>query len=386
MIRLLFLSGSLMMKSCDPSSRMVTNDLSFWTVGSSGVEERFCETFYESLQELEKDREVLNRFLLTLALRPLSEAEIVHRSRLAESRVRDLVEKLGSMGVIEEEDGLWKTTLPVVADPQMKRIKADIRPMTEAVAGYFRDALPRLRTAYVTAKSPGDPCWTDAAHLMVDKFIIDGPFHRNVNRLQRERSVRTDPPDKPRVIPAFFLEQGEHFSTFGTNWYKFTQGGGQREVYVLHGGVMDRFTIPMNAYRGDAGFASILFQITRGDGLSNLTIGEKNTLEDLGWIIEDRLLVPIIEANTIRSLFPLFDEIGREAAETAAGDLSILDASFRASPYARFLEHDDDYRQVCIHTLFSSVIERLVDEELLPPIPDPVPDHFAVFLVKGRLF
>ena len=370
--------------ACSIQDRSRATDLSFWTVGNGeGLRERFGPEFYQSLSALEKDKETLNRFLLTVAERPLTEAQILRRSGLASSQVKDLISRLHSMRVIVEDGDRWKTTLPVVTDRQMKQIQADLQPMAGAIVRYLRGEMGHLKAAYDDAKSPFDPEWREAAHLIIDKFVIDGPFHSAVNKLERERHADHS---QSRIIPVFFLEQGEHFSTFGTNWYPFTVDGDQREVYVLHGAAFDRYAIPMNRHRGDSEFTAILFKLDQGGGLSALTPAEKEVLTRLQWIADDRLVVPMVEAHTIRSLFPLFSKIGAEAAEAASAHFSILDASYEQSPYAAFLENRQDYIQVCIHTLFSTIIEALVDTGALPPIPECVTDHFGVYIILGKLY
>jgi len=36
--------------------------------------------------------------------------------------------------------------------------------------------------------------------------------------------------------------------------------------------------------------------------------------------------------------------------------------------------------------MFSSIINELIEMKALPPIPDPAPDHFGVYITQGGNF
>lgn len=132
--------------------------------------------------------------------------------------------------------------------------------------------------------------------------------------LERERGVdQRDYSREQQIIPAFFLERGEHFSTFGANWHVFHEGDAQREVYVLHGSVFRRYDIRMNAHRNDAVLSAALFGLTPAGGIESLAANERETLRGLGWIENDRLLVPVVQATTIKALMPVMEKIGAAA-------------------------------------------------------------------------
>ncbi len=56
------------------------------------------------------------------------------------------------------------------------------------------------------------------------------------------------------------------------------------------------------------------------------------------------------------------------------------------SPYSEFFDASGDYIQGCYHTLFYIIFKKLVETELLPPIPEPVPDYFGVFINLGHVY
>jgi hypothetical protein len=277
-------------------------------------------------------------------------------------------------------------TLPVITDDQMKMIKKDLAPTANRVAEFLEREIHQIRTLYDEVKSPQDPEWEDISHLIISKFIIDGTFHSNLNRLKRE-SVVGGPDDRSMsVVPAFFLQNGGNNSNFGCNWYKFNEGDDQREVYVLHGAIFARYTIAMNEYRGDQHFSAGLFNISPEGGIQSLTDRQKGMLKNLDWIADDRLQVPIVKAGTIETLWPAMENIGRAAAEVAFARFADITDSYNNSTYSKFLDNDEDYIQVLIHSLFGLTIEHLMRSGTVSQIPEPVPEYFGVYFVFGKLF
>jgi hypothetical protein len=362
-------------------------EFTFYIVGSSGINARFGTNIYQALDSLRENTDQLDEFLFSIAEEPLTMDQLQLRSGLTQSQVEYFIAYLDSCNLIKEYDqNRWATTLPVITDNQMKIIRKDLAPMANSVAQYFKKELHPIRTRYDKVKSPVDPSWEDISHLIVSKFIIDGTFHSHLNRLKRESDAGERDNRKMSVIPAFFLQKGGNNSNFGCNWYKFNEGDDQREVYVLHGAILDRYDIAMNKYRGDQHFSAGLFNISPEGGIYSLTGREKEMLRNLDWISGDRLLVPIVKAGTIKSLWPAMENIGRDAAEVAFAKFTDITDSYNKSTYSKFLDYDEDYIQVLIHSLFSLTIERLVRSGTVSQIPKPVPESFGVYLVFGKLF
>jgi hypothetical protein len=101
----------------------------------------------------------------------------------------------------------------------MKIIRKDLTPMANSVAQYLKKEAPQIRALYDEVKFPLDPSWEDVSHLIISKFIIDGTFHSNLNKLKRESDNQII-----SVIPAYIRQKGEDNSNFGCNWYKFNSG------------------------------------------------------------------------------------------------------------------------------------------------------------------
>jgi hypothetical protein len=385
---LILLSCSFCLVCCSNFSQSGRNhgELKFWTVGD-GINTRFGTDVYQALDRLRGKASQLDEFLFTIADQPLTETQILERSSLTPSQVDYFITNLDSFNLIKKDDqGRWATVLPVITDSRMSIIRKDVDLMANRVAQYLKKDTDRMKALYDGVKSSPDPSWEDIAHLIIDKFIIDGTFHSNINRLEREGAGGERGFDHQHKTQAFFLELGKNFSNFGCNWYAFNQGRDQREVYVLHGAVLDRYDIAMNRYRGDREFASSLFKITPDGGILSLTDREKGMLDYLGWISKDRLLVPIVKAATIKRLWPAIEKIGRDAAGIAFDHFSDITESYKKAPHSKFLNTDEDYIQVCVHVLFSAIIEHLVEKGAVPRIPDPVPESFGVYFVFGKLF
>jgi len=362
-------------------------EFSFWTVGSSDINARFGTKIYDALDSLRGNTGHLDEFLFTIAEEPLTMNQIQERSGLTQSQVEYFIANLDSCNFIKKyNQNRWATILPVITDDQMKIIRKDLAPMANSVAQYLKKEIHRIRTLYDEVKSPSDPSWEDISHLIIDKLIIDAPFHSNFNRLRRENDVNKHDNSKMSVIPAFLLHRGENFSTFGTNWYKFNEGEDQREVYVLHGSAFNRYNIAMNKYKWDQNFAKCLANITPEGGIDSLTNQEKEMLRDLDWISDDSLLVTIVKANTIKSLIPELDNIGRDAAEVAFAKFTDIKDSYNKSTYSKFLDNKEDYIQVLIHSVFGLTIEHLVKSGTVSQIPETVPESFGVYIVSGKLF
>jgi hypothetical protein len=370
--------------SCSDDSRSDRDhiEFNFYTVGNGDINARFGTDIYQALESLRGNTGQLDEFLFTIAEEPLTMNQIQERSGLTQSQVEYFISNLDSCNIIKEYDqNRWATTLPVITDNQMKIIRKDLAPMASSVAQYLNKEAHQIRTLYNKVKSPLDPEWEDISHLIISKFIIDGTFHSNLNRLKRESNNRII-----SVIPAYIRQQGENNSNFGCNWYKFNEGENQREVYVLHGAILDRYDITMNKYRRDQHFIAGLFNISPEGGIDSLTDQEKEKLRNLGWISDDRLLVPIVKADTIKSLWPEMESIGRDAAEVAFAKFTDITDSYNKSTYSEFLDNDEDYIQVLIHSLFGLTIEHLVKSGTVSQIPESVPEFFGVYFVFGKLF
>lgn len=369
----------------DPSNR---SGLTFWTVGNiDGINKRFGTHLYQTLAELQKNKTEFDCFLLALAEQPLAERDIMEKCTLPTTRVYQFITTLKSLNLIKKsEKERWTTSVPVITDKQMERVKESMIPLAQKVVQYLKNEVPKIKIVYEKEKSATDPAWEKVAHLIIDKLIVDATFHRAIGILEREKGFKQYYSQDQKHIPAFFLELGPNYSTFGTNWYRFEHDKKKREVYILHGALFKRFVIRFNRYRDDQNFSYMLHRITPDGHLKALTIQEKKVFKELDWIEKDRLLVPILQAKNIRIILPDIEKIGRNAAEIVFKNYSIILNSFNNSPYAKFMDASGDYIQVCYHVLFSEIIEQLIVAGVLPPIPESVPEHFGVFITIGSVF
>jgi hypothetical protein len=70
----------------------------------------------------------------------------------------------------------------------------------------------------------------------------------------------------------------------------------------------------------------------------------------------------------------------------ALAKFSDLTDSYKKSTYSKFLDNDEDYIQVLIHSLFGLTIEHLVRSGTVSQIPENVPESFGVYIVLGRVY
>jgi hypothetical protein len=359
--------------------------LSFWIVGRGGETAiRFGTDLGSTLADERRDTEPI---LLCIAERPLSADAIAARTKLSRARVLGLLARLQALHLVKEEDkARWVTTIPVITDGQTKRIRKSLTPMARDVARKVAADAPALTASYESVKSTTDPAWQDIAHLVIDTFLVDGSFRQAVDRLELERGIHQRYYNHDQeIIPAFFLERGEHFSTFGTNGYVFENGGEQRQVYVLHGAVLKRYDIRMGSHERDPVLSAALFRLTPAGGTESLTRNEMETLRALGWIEKEHLQVPVIQAKTVKALMPLVEKIGADAGNVVFHEYSGIIKAFDHSPYSRFEHSGGDYIQACYHVLFDLVLEQLAATGVLSAFPRPAPEHFGVYIIMGQL-
>jgi hypothetical protein len=362
-------------------------ELNFFIVG--GTEERnarFGADFSSIFKELNEDKQALDAFLFNIAMQPRSKKEITKASNFLKSKLETLISGCQSINLIREKEGKWATTVPVVTDRQMLLIKQNLTLLARSLADEVRTAIPEIRILYESEKATSDPSWNDVTHLIIDKFLVDGTFHAAIEDLEQEKTGQKFYSQDQKTLPAFFLEQGEHTANFGCNWYRFQQDNDLREIYILHGTLLKRIDIPMNKYRNDQDFASSLFKISPIGDHSSLSESELEAFRDLGWLGDERLLIPVLHADHIRKIMPLIGKTGKEMAEMVYANYSIFLDSFEGSPYSQFLDGAGDYIQACYHVLFSLIVDKLVEEHVIPPVPYPVPESFGVFMTLGSVW
>ena len=362
-------------------------DLKWWVVGSGGMKARFGENFFKVMDRLESDKSGRSGFLYAIAEQPLSKSQIIKKTGLADERVSSLISSLSSIKLIRAiGSDKWATTIPVITDTQMKLIKKSVFAMAENTAKYLKAESSGLRDLYNGAKTPQDPPWKDMTHLFFCKLILDGTFHSNINILKNGRKKRKSEGMALHGTSLYFSEIGPNYTKLGCNWYAFKKDGDQREIYIMHGNVYDRYSIPMEKYRRSKEFRDAYFEVSPEGGLGGLTDREKLMFKNLGWTDHDRVLIPIVKAATVKAILPAFEKIGAKAAEIAFGNFEDIVDQWDEGPYSKFLEVSEDYVQVAIHVLFAMAAERLIEHGVISARPDPRPENFGVFFVFGKLY
>jgi len=362
--------------------------LSMWIVGNNkGIEARFGSNFYDiwdSLREVRNDRVLLNRFMYSIAEQPLTENQIIESSGLSQSKVSFYVSKLDSINLIKNVGhGRWALTIPISTDNQNAKIKQALKPMAENVSQYLKKESVRLKTLYEQAKTPSESSWEDVSHLIFDNLIVDGEFLWGLVDLEKENNDHHANGKHESGTPMFIFERGPNLSILGTNMEYFSEGNDQRNIYILHGKAINRFGV--TNYMWQEKCKSELYKITPDGDFSSFTDEEIETWRKEGWIVGDKLMVPVVKAETINSFWPAIEKTGKEAAKVAFENFGDIVQSFNDSPHAKFLDGSDDYIQICFHILFGMVVENMKEYGVVAPVPDPTPGYFGVYFIFGNL-
>ena len=382
---LIFFQGACS-RTAPPPSRGA--ELSFWTVGggSTSWTARFGTAPSRFYEEFGKEKAARNAFFMALAENPRNKRQISRMSGLNEPKIEELISRFQSIKLIKKTEEKWAATVPVITDGQALAIRENLAPLASLVAEAMQTHVGQMKVLYEKEKTLSDPLWDDVAHFVIDKCLVDGTFHSAIVRQAPGNMYLQHCSEDQKALPAFFLERGENFTCLGCNWYSFQEDEAKREISVLHGNLMERFDIAMNRYRANSAFSAALFKITPEGGYSSLSGPEIGMFRDLGWIGEDLFLVPVVDASSIKPIMPLLEELGKEMAEIVFSNYSIILEAYQSSPYSAFLEGAGDYIQVCYHALLSLVVEDLVQENIIPPIPSPVPEHFGAYITIGSVF
>jgi hypothetical protein len=339
------------------------------------------------MDRFESEKKNLNKFLYAIAEMPLSKEQIIKETELPEEQVSFLISSLSSIKLIRTfNQDKWASTIPIITDNQMKLIKKSVFTMAENTAKYLKAKSSNLRDLYNSAKTSKDALWEDLTHLFFCKLIVDATFHQNMNILNNERKKRKSEGITQRGSSLYFSEIGPNFTKLGCNWYAFKKDGKQREIYILHGHVYDRYSIPMEKYRRSKEFCSAYFKISTDGGIDSLTENEKIMFKKLGWIDNNKVLIPIVKNTTVKAILPELEKIGKNAAEIAFGKFEDIIDQYEKGPYSKFLEGSEDYVQVGLHILFGMLADRLIDHGIVSEIPDPLLENFGVYFVFGKLY
>lgn len=224
-------------------------------------------------------------------------------------------------------------------------------PLASGVAGE-RDDLPQLTALHDQIKSALDPAWERVAHLTIDKFIIDGTFIRPSGRSQ-ESGTPVDTTGRINISSRPSSSRRASISPLlvptGTRSAGVTDSG-SLTFYTARSSI--DMTFGMNRYRRDPETAAALFGMTPAGGIESLAENERDVLGALDWTDGGRLRGPVVQASTVKSPWPMLEEIGANATNVVFDNHKVIIDTFNSSPYSRFLKAAGDYFQACRHALF----------------------------------
>lgn len=344
---------------------------------------------FENISNLQKlylskeKRRTAEKFLLAIARKPLSKEQILKQSHLSLEEFDDISSFLLSIKMIAPINNEWATTLPVIIDQEMSTLRENLSPLADKIASAVSGFIPQIKTVYDQNRLASDPELEKVAHLFISYFLMDTSFLRFLGTLENKKGFRQYYSEKQNILPAFFLEVGKNFTNFGCNSYSFDTGEKKRRIYVfvLHGTLFDRIKVLVNKYERNPDFSSALFKLLPQAGSPPLSENEKKICKALGWMEEDKLMVPVLNIGVRRHLTPILSKAAESAAEEVFKNFEVILDTFKKSPYSKFLDGAGDYIQYCYHILMYLTIEKLIRKGLLPAIPKPVPGYLGTYIL-----
>lgn len=380
--------GSSCSASCEMQKQQKNSapEFSFWTVGD-GFRERFGESAYKKLSTLRENKYEFNCLLQSLAFETQTKQEILDNCSISPSWLNQAIDTLISINFLEKSNNSeYYTKVPVMTDAEMKRIQESLKPIASRVADKIREHVPDIKQIYYKTKSESDPNWDYISHLVIDKYLIDGCFHHGLTILEQENGIKKYYSQDQKKVPVFFLESGSEYGPFGVNWYGFKNKNTERNVYILHGALFKRLHIPFNQYGRKKDFSEVFLRIHSNGSLEDLTEEEIQIFRNLGWVDHDKLVLPFIRTSSLKTFKNDLENLGNQAAEIVFKNFSVILNSFENSTYSKYSQGAGDYIQVCYHILFSGIIKELIETDVIPPIPDLLPDSFGVYITMGSNF
>jgi len=357
-------------------------EFTFWTVGNSVVP-RLGNDWYTLLDQLNRDKDHFHCLLQKFSTGAKTKEDLINNCSISADWLNQTLDQLLKHSCIDKTDNSeYFTKIPVATEEQMNRIQEDLKPIARKVAEEIKKSVPQLKEAYNESKGISDPDWEYVSHLVLDKFLVDGFFHRGLSILQRERGIKKYYSKDQNKIPVFFLENESEYGTFGVNWY----GLGDKNVYVLHGAPLKRFYITFNNYGRKKSFFDVFQRIGADGSVVELSNEEIQIFKELCWIKNNKLSIPFIESQSLKTLKNDLEDIGNAGANIVFDNFSIIMDSYERSSYFQNAEGAGDYIQVCYHLLFTGIINELMEMEVLPKVPEPLPEDFGVYITSGSFW
>ncbi len=359
--------------------------LTFLIVGGrDGFIKRFGDvTPYRQLFYSPDKKKMAEQVLLSIACQPQSKAQIIIQSGLTEDDFEKISSLLLSLNMISSKNGAWTTSLPVFTGREMTALRQKLSPLADKMADVTANSASQIKDLYDQNRLSSDPEWRDSAHLFISYFLLDTFLLRSLSQLEEEKGFRHYYSEKQKIIPAFFLETGENFTNFGCNSYSFKGNENNQSIYVfvLHGTLFERIQISLNKYEKNPDLSSALFKLIPQEGKPSLSDKEKKILENLEWLENDELKVPMIDSRIRASLTPPLAKAAESTAEVVFENFDIILDAFNESPYSKFLDDAGDYIQYSYHVLMYLTIEKLIQQGILSSIPKPLPEYFGTYVL-----
>jgi hypothetical protein len=367
------------------ASQQEQDRLTFLIVGGrDGFIERFGEvTPFRQIFYSSDKKKLAEKMLLSIACKPLSKEQIIQQSGISEDEFEEISSLLLSLNMISTKNGTWATNLPVLTGREMAALHQKLSPLADKIAEATSSSISQIKNLYDQNRLSSDPEWEETAHLFISYFLLDTFLLRSLSTLEENKGFRQYYSEKQKIIPAFFLEAGENFTNFGCNSYSFKGKENNQNIYVfvLHGTLFERIQISLNKYEKNPDLSSALFKLILKEEKPSLSEQESRTLNDLGWLENDELKVPMIDSRIRTPLTPPLAKAAESTAEVVMENFDVILNAFQSSPYSKFLDGAGDYIQHSYHILMYLTIEKLIQQGILPAIPKPLPEYFGTYVL-----
>ncbi len=384
---ILFLFFSVFPSTARQSPQQEQSGLTFLIVGGrDGFIKRFGEvTPFRQIFYSSDKKKLAEKMLKSIACQPLSKEQIIIQSGLSEDEFEEISSLLLSLNMISLKNDTWTTTLPVLTGREMAVLRQKLSPLADKMAEASSSSVPQIKNLYDQNRLLSDSEWEETAHLFISYFLLDTFLLRSLITLEEKRGFRQHYSEKQKIIPAFFLETGENFTNFGCNSYSFKGKENSQNIYVfvLHGTLFERIQISLNRYEKNPDLSSALFKLILTEEKPSLSDQESKILDDLGWLEQDKLKVPMINSRIRAPLTPPLAKAAESTAEVVFENFNIILDTFRDSPYSKFLDGAGDYIQYSYHVLMYLTIEKLIQQGILPAIPKPLPEYFGTYVLHS---
>ena len=354
--------------------------LIFAIVGSGkSARERFSDEVFSVAKKISTLHSIYEKILFKLFNGPLSLENLAETRALTKPKVKAALKELQDAKFVKNLNGKYGSTLPVFTDELMRDTSLKTERIAFEMSKMVEKHVDKLIFEWERTRSPLK--WNLVAHMLVDAFALDFMFLRAIKGLEKKNGVWENRSKGQRLVPALFLERGEHFTNFGVNTYT------EPKLLELHGTLFEREQ-GLTEILSDEDAKSVLARAKSSGQVVQGKLEVTHFLLRYNWVQKEdeayRLSIPFVHLKEIQRMLPSLAELSVSAAETAFEHYAFILQMFQGTPFASYLDGPGDYIDYVYHILMYQTIEQLIKRGKLPDIPKPAPWNIGVFLLGGN--